>query len=63
MSSRPSARARLLELGHQREVTGGQRADAHHVHVVLDGLRAVSAGVWNSGPMSTSKPRSANAVR
>ena len=24
--------------------------------------RAASAGVWNSGPMSTSKPRSANAV-
>ena len=24
--------------------------------------RAASAGVWNKGPMSTSKPRSANAV-
>ena len=24
--------------------------------------RAASAGVWNSGPMSTSKPRSAKAV-
>jgi hypothetical protein len=35
---RPSAASASLERRHQREVTGGQRADAHHVHVVLDRL-------------------------
>ena len=34
--------AELLQLGddlrHERQVTGGQRRDAHHMHVVLDGL-------------------------
>jgi hypothetical protein len=32
------------------------------MHVVLDRLACASSGVWNSGAMSTSKPRSANAV-
>ena len=52
----------LAQRGHQREVPGGERVDADHVHVGLDGLARDLAGVWNSGPTSTSKPRSANAV-
>ena len=47
---------------HERQVAGGQRADADDVDVVVDRLCAASSGVWNSGPTSTSKPKSANAV-
>ena len=38
MSSRPSARQFLDDLGDQRLVAAGQRGDAEHVHVVLDGV-------------------------
>jgi hypothetical protein len=48
--------------GHERLVPGGERADADDVDVVLHACRATSSGVWNSGPMSTSKPMSAKAV-
>ena len=62
MSSRSCFFSSSTSLRQQCLVPAGQRTDAHHVHVVLDGLRAASSGVWNSGPMSTSNPRSAKAV-
>src|SRR6516165_4222679 len=51
-----------LELRNEREMRRREGRYAEHVNVVLDGRRAASAGVANSGPMSTSKPRSAKAV-
>ena len=48
---------------HQRLVPGGERADTPTACTSFSiAWRAHSSGVWNSGPMSTSKPRSAKAV-
>ena len=60
----PASRLRssVTSSGHQRLVAGGLGRDADDVDVVVD--RVLSArlrpGVWNSGPTSTSNPRSAN---
>ncbi len=52
----------LAQLRHEGEVPGCQRRCPHDVHVGLDRLAGDLRGVENSGPTSTSKPRSAKAV-
>ena len=62
MSSAPCCLQRLDDRRHQRLVAGGQRETPTACTSFSIAWRAHSSGVWNSGPMSTSKPRSANAV-
>ena len=50
------------QLQQHEHVASGERRDADAWTSFSIACRAASSGVWNSGPMSTSKPRSANAV-
>ena len=63
MSSAPCAFSACDDRRHQRLVAGGERADTPTACTSFSiAWRAHSSAVWNSGPMSTSKPRSAKAV-
>jgi hypothetical protein len=50
------------QLRHQGQVPGGSEETPTMCTSFSTAWRAVSPGVWKSGPMSTSKPRSAKGV-
>ena len=60
--SPPLAFLRLDQGRHQRFVARGLARHADDVHVVLDRVAGRFLGRLEQGPISTSKPRSANAV-
>jgi len=58
----PGRVAQLCDQLRTSVLASGQRGDTDYMHVVFDRMAATSRGVWNRGPISTSKPISANAV-